>query len=220
MKRYTALYFGGTPVRTEPTVFVVDDDALVRQALMKLMQSVRLPVETFESAEDFLAAGVSGEAGCVVLDIRIPGMSGLELHQMLSKHGSLLPIIFLTGYSDVPTAVQTLKAGAFDFVEKPYESHRLLDTIHAALRKNQEARLVQMRKAEMDTRLATLTPGERSVLEQMLAGKGYKQIAKELDISYKTVQARRAQIMKKVGAEDFPGLIHMLLTARQLLAVA
>ena len=177
-------------------------------------------MEAFDTADAFLAAFTPDRAGCLLLDIRIPGMSGLELQHTLLERGITTPIIILTGYGDVQTAVQAFKAGAFDFVEKPFQNQRLLDTIQAALRRDQMTRTQQSRQAEVNARLACLTRGERNVLDLMMAGKGYKSIGKVLNISYKTVQARRAQIMKKMRAEDFPSLVHMLVTATHGAAVA
>ncbi len=200
-------------MKIDPTVFIVDDEPAMRKSLTQLVRSVRLPAEAFESAEKFLAAFSPQRPGCLVLDIRMPAMSGLELQQTLLARRITMPIIILTGYGDVPTAVQTLKAGAFDFVEKPFQNQRFLDSIHAALRQDNETRTHQARQAKVELRLAALTPGEREVLDRMMAGHGYKSIAKELNISYKTVQARRAQIMKKMETDDLPGLMHMLFTA-------
>lgn len=202
----------------EPTVFIVDDDPGIRRSLIQLARSVNLAAEAFESAERYLETVSSDRPGCLLLDIRIPAMSGLELQRRLIERRSSIPIIFLTGYADVPTAVQTLKSGAFDFVEKPFQNHQLLDTIHAALRENQRLRAHLDRKLEIESRLAALTAGERAVLDGMLAGKGYKKIARDLNISYKTVQARRAHIMKKMGAADLPGLMHLLVAAQPTIA--
>lgn len=202
------------PMKVEPTVFIVDDDAAIRRSLILLTRSVQLAAEAYETADQYLSAVSGDRPGCLLLDVRIPAMSGLELQRRLVERKSAIPIIFLTGYGDVPTAVQSLKAGAFDFVEKPFQNHQLLDTIQAALRQNQQLRSRFVRRSEIEARLEMLTPGERSVLDQMTAGDSYKKIAKDLNISYKTVQARRGQIMRKMNAIDFPGLMRMLVDAQ------
>jgi two-component system, LuxR family, response regulator FixJ len=200
-------------MKVTPTVFMVDDDAPIRKLLTQLVTSVGLCASAFQTAESFLADYAPDRPGCLLLDVRMPAMSGLELQQTLIERGCQMPIIILTGFGDVPTAVQSLKAGAFDFVEKPFQTNRLLDTILAAVRRDQETRAQQARRKEVDSRLASLTAGEKDVLDGMMAGRGYKRIAKDLNISYKTVQARRAQVMKKMGTDDLPGLVHMLVAS-------
>ena len=173
----------------EPTVFLVDDDPAVRRLLTQLIRSVGLPVKAFESGSAFLASLPAASLGCLVMDVRMPDMTGLELQRKLIEQGWPMPVIVLTGYGDVPTVIAAFKAGAFDFVEKPFNEHQLLDTIQAAMRqaKKIHSRLVQQKEIEL--RLANLTGGERRVLDLMMAGKDYKSIARDLDISYTTVQA-------------------------------
>lgn len=198
-------------MKPDPTIFVVDDDESVRKLISQLFRSVRLPVEGFASASDFLSSFDANRPGCLVLDIRIPAMSGLELQRTLKERGCLLPIVILTGYADVPTAVQTIKAGAFDYVEKPFQNQKFLDVVQAALRHDSQLRARRERHENVESRLAALTKGEREVLDRMMVGKGYKSIASDLDISYKTVQARRAQIMKKMEVDDLPQLVHLMM---------
>lgn len=204
----------------DPTVFIVDDDQLVRKSLTQLVGSVGLPVQAFESGEAFLSALSVDCLGCTVLDIRMPVTTGLELQRKMIERKCPMPIIVLTGYGDVPTVIQAFKAGAFDFVQKPFESHRMLNTIQAAIgqaKKNHEQFLMK-KKAEL--RLATLTSAERRVLDLMITGKNYKNIANDLDISYTTVQARSARIMRKMGVENLAELMHLAIVLPNAIAAA
>ena len=191
------------------TVFVVDDDQAVRDSLRQLLQAVGLRVQTYASAQDFLSAYRPDTPGCLVLDIRMPGMGGLDLQSQLVQQGVRLPIIFLTGHGDVPAAVQALKAGAMDFLQKPVNSQSLLDLVQQAVRRDGEARAQSAEKSEIVRRLATLTPREREVLDRMVAGKANKVIAVELAISERTVEFHRGKIMKKMCARSLAELVNM-----------
>lgn len=195
---------------TDATVFVVDDDQAVRDSLQQLLQAVGLRVQTYASARDFLLAYRPDTPGCLVLDIRMPGMGGLDLQAQLIEQGVQLPIIFLTGHGDVPAAVRALKAGAMDFLQKPVNSQSLLDLVQQAIRRDGEARVQSAEKSEMVRRLETLTPREREVLDRMVAGKANKVIAVELAISERTVEFHRGKIMKKMCARSLAELVNMV----------
>jgi FixJ family two-component response regulator len=193
----------------KPTVFIVDDDAAVRDSLGLLLRSMGLPVETFESARAFLDAGRDSRQGCLVLDIRMPGMSGLELQQELVTRHSLLPIIFITGHGDVPMAVEAMQAGAVDFIQKPFRDQDLLDRINQALEKDALGRRMLAERAQIRRRLETLTPREREVLAMIVAGKANKVIAGDLNLSQRTVEIHRARVMEKMGAHSLAHLVRM-----------
>ena len=195
---------------TDATVFVVDDDQAVRDSLQQLLQAVGLRVQTYASARDFLLAYRPDTPGCLVLDIRMPGMGGLDLQAQLVQQGVQLPIIFLTGHGDVPAAVRALKAGAMDFLQKPVNSQSLLDLVQQAIRRDGEARAQSAEKSEIVRRLATLTPREREVLDKMVVGKANKVIAVELAISERTVEFHRGKIMKKMCARSLAELVNMV----------
>lgn len=195
-----------------PTVFVVDDDAAVRSSLAMLIESVSLDVATFESAGQFLEALGTESCGCLVLDIRMPGMSGLELQQQLKQRGCPLPIIFITGHGDVSMAVHAMREGALDFIEKPFRDQELLDRINQALehdraRRRKDDELVQLRE-----RFAGLTPREHEVMLRISRGQANKVIAIELGLSERTVEIHRAKVMHKTGARSLAELVGM--TAR------
>lgn len=197
-----------------PTVFVVDDDLAVRKSLRWLLESVDLNVETFESAREFLDKYEPHRPGCVVLDVRMPGMSGLELQDHLRSEGIGIPIIIITGYGDVPMAVRAMKAGAMDFIEKPVCDQVLLEHIHDALEVDQKRRQVRTNSREVTERLQSLTRREAQVMEYVVQGLSSKEIAKKLEVSFKTIEAHRAKIMKKMDAKSVPHLIHMNLLTR------
>ena len=187
----------------ESTVFVVDNDEAVRDALAMLLRTVGLAVETYGAAAAFLAAYRAGRGGCLVLDIRMPGMSGLDLQDELHKRRIDLPIIFLTGHGDVPMAVRALKKGALDFIEKPHESERLVLAVLNALRIDRETHQAERRRREvlpdLAVRLAALSEREREVLERILDAESTRAIADALHISVKTVEFHRARIREKLG---------------------
>ncbi len=198
-----------------PTVFLVDDDQAVRESLRWLIESVGLNVATYDSAQAFLENYYPGRAGCLVLDLRMPGMSGLELQEKLVAQGSQLPIIIITGHGDVPMAVRAMKAGAVDFVQKPFHDQELLDRIHEALEQNARTRQAMAERTKITARLAHLTPRELEVMDGVVAGKSNKVIAAELGISGKTVEVHRAKIMEKMQAKSLAELVQLTLLARE-----
>ena len=199
-------------METQSTVFIVDDDEAVRDSLSWLMQSVGLNTQTFPSADAFLKEFGEDRPGCLLLDIRMPGMSGLELQNELNERGFRLPLIVISGHADVPMAVRALKAGAFDFVEKPFNDQLLLDTVQRAIEQDREQRESHAETDEWRARLETLTPREHEVLELVVAGAPNKQISSELGVSLKTVEAHRARVMDKLQAESLSQLVRMTLT--------
>ncbi len=202
------------PGPAEPTVFIVDDDDAVRQALRMLMRSVQLPVEAFSSAQEFLDAYEHGRPGCLLLDVRMPRMSGIELQERLGSSDAVLPIIFMTGHGDVPMAVQALQNGAFDFLEKPFRDQDILDRVHLALDFDRNRRAQGLRKREIVTRLETLTNRERQIMEHIVAGDANKVIAAKLHMSPRTVEIHRGRVMEKMGAESLPHLVRMAMEVK------
>ncbi|MGA8205701.1 MAG: response regulator transcription factor [Woeseiaceae bacterium] len=196
-----------------PTVFIVDDDPAIRFAMQALMDSVHIPHEIFGSGDEFLENVAEGRAGCLVLDIRMPGLGGLELQEELLKRGSALPIIFITGHGDVPMAVEAMQKGAVDFIQKPFRDQELLDRIRQALRTDQERRHEQQQHAEVADRLARLTNREREVFDLVVTGKPNKVIAYELGVSQRTVEIHRARVMEKMQARSLADLVKMHMTA-------
>jgi two-component system response regulator FixJ len=192
-----------------PTVFVVDDDAAVRKSLRWLIESVSVQVETFGTAQEFLEASDPQRPGCLVVDVRLPGLSGLELQDQLAARGVRLPTIVITGHGDVPMAVRAFKAGAIDFIEKPFSDQQLLDRIQQAIRQDAEARSQRLRREEVAARVARLTPRERDVLERVVAGKSNKVMASELKVSAKTIETVRARLMRKMAADSVAELVRM-----------
>lgn len=194
----------------KPTVFVVDDNPAVRDAIRWLVEQVGLHVKTYTNANEFLAAYHPGTRGCLVLDIRMPGMSGIELQEKLARDGAHLPVIIVTGHGDVPITVRAMKAGAFEFLQKPFNDQTLLDAIQAALDKFGQVWEQEDRMSQTSRNLATLTPREREVLEQLRHGKLNKVIAGDLGLSVRTVEGHRAKIMEKMGARTLGQLIEMV----------
>lgn len=190
------------------TVFVVDDEASVRDSLTWLLNSISLDVRTFESAKDFLDADISCAHGCVILDVRMQNVSGLQLQQALSERGFKLPIIFLSAYGDAQMGAQAVKKGAFDFLQKPYRNQDLLDAVNAALALNREMADKQNEKQKHLDLLATLSQREMEILDKVVAGSSSKEIAKLLGISYKTVEAHRGRIISKLGLKSTGDLMH------------
>lgn len=194
------------------TVFIVDDDEAVRDSLSWLMQSVGLSTETFPSADAFLQGFGEDRPGCLLLDIRMPGISGLELQSLLRERGFRLPLVVISGHADVPMAVRALKAGAFDFIEKPFNDQLLLDTVQRAIEHDRQERESHARLDVWRRRLDTLTPREREVLQLVVGGASNKQISSELGVSMKTVEAHRARVMDKLQADSLSELVRMTLT--------
>lgn len=182
------------------TVYVVEDDAAVRDALAQLLEGKRFRVKVFENAERFLEACEPGQAGCLLLDLRLPGMSGIELQGTLAARGIDLPIIFLTGHGDVPSSVRALRAGAVDFLQKPADSQILLDRVSEALARDTARRSERASRDTARKALQELTARERDVLPLILAGHSSKDIARQLAISHRTVEIHRAHIMRKTGS--------------------
>ena len=195
--------------KTEPIVFVVDDEAAARSAMESLLQSVGLRVETFGSASEFLERGAREGPCCLVLDVRLPGMSGIELQRSLTLAGVNIPIIFITGHGDIPMSVEAMKAGAMEFLTKPFRGQELLDAIHKGLDRNRASREGDARLAELRGRVERLTPREREVMQRVIAGLLNKQIAAELGTSERTIKIHRANLMRKMGAESLPELVRM-----------
>jgi len=194
-------------VTNSTKVFVVDDDQDMRQSLQWLIESVGLSVEAFESAEQFQQRYRGGEPGCLLLDVRMPGMGGLRLLEQLQLAGSRLPVIMLTGHGDVAMAVKALKSGAFDFIEKPAPHQQLLDRIKDALALDHHWRARERDRANLEKLFAKLSQRERDVLEQLVAGMSNKAIALELGISERTVEKHRENLMHKTGARSLAELI-------------
>ena len=189
-----------------PLVYVVDDDAALRDSLRCLLESAGHCVATCASAKAFFAIYDPKQAGCLVLDIRMPGMSGLELQDKLKRRGHAIPIVFITGYGDVPMAVNAVKKGAFDFIEKPFNDQALLVLIDNALAIDAKARRAA-------ARFETLTWRERKIMERIVAGKRNQDIAAELTISIKTVEAHRAAVMRKMGVDSLAALVKLVQSA-------
>ena len=197
------------------TVFVVDDDEAVRTSLRLLLKSVGLPVETYAAAQEFLDQFDPDRAGCLVLDIRMPGISGLELQQHLNDRHSIMPIVFITGHGDVPMAVEAMQAGAVDFIQKPFRDQDLIDRINRALEKDREMRAALRERDEIRRRMSQLTPREREVLELVTQGKANKVIAGDLNVSQRTVEIHRARVMEKMGANSLAHLVRMVIEAHR-----
>ncbi|HSC75525.1 MAG TPA: response regulator [Pseudomonadales bacterium] len=198
----------------EATVFVVDDDDAVRESLVFLMKSIGLKAESFPSAQIFLDSYNPARAGCLVLDIRMPGMSGLELQDKLIQMGSILPIIFITGHGDVPMAVKAIKAGAADFVQKPFRDQELIERIREVLEEDSHARAEKLQRTEILRRMETLTEREREVMGQVVDGKANKVVAIDLNVSQRTVEIHRANVMEKMKARSLAQLVRLVMKAR------
>ena len=192
-----------------PTAYVVDDDESIRTLWRWLMESHGIAVKTFATASEFIESYRSGSAGCLVLDLRLPGMSGLELQEYLNGRGIEIPIVFVTGYGDVPAAVSALKGGAVDFIQKPFSHREVLAIIANAFQRDAELRDKRARQSRIAGRLATLTEREREVLQRIIEGKPNKIIASELDISVKTVEFHRAKVMEKAGVDSVAELVQV-----------
>ncbi len=214
------------------TVFVVDDDEAVRDSVAVLLECAGFQVEVFDSPVAFLGSGAPSRGGCLLVDVRMPQMTGLDVQERLAEQGHAMPVIVMTGHADVPLAVRAMKAGAVDFVEKPFEEQALIDSIRSALRRAGKAREAAPAPAqpapaasapeaapgsasdpELRGRLDSLTPRERDVLQWLVAGKSNKVIAFELSISPRTVEIHRARVMDKMRADSLPSLVRMALAA-------
>ena len=190
-------------------VFVIDDDASVRDAIKSLIRSVGMHVETFRSAQEFMASKRQDAPSCLVLDVRMPGLSGLELQREMMDAGIRIPIIFITGHGDIPMSVRAMKAGAVEFLTKPFRDQDLLDAISQAIERDRAARLKFAEHADLRQRFERVTPREREVMELVVAGLLNKQIAARLNISEITVKLHRHQVMEKMNAESLAELVRM-----------
>lgn len=193
----------------EPVVYVVDDDAGARSSIESLLRSVGLRVEMFGSAREFLDRDRPDIPCCLVLDVRLPGMSGLEFQRDLAARNMPIPIIFITGHGDIPMSVEAMKAGAMEFLTKPFRGQVLIDAIQKAIERDRAARQEQARLAELRRRLDLLTAREREVMQRVIAGLLNKQIAAELGTSERTIKIHRSNLMRKMGAESLPDLVRM-----------
>jgi FixJ family two-component response regulator len=197
------------PGDEQPVVFVIDDDASMRATLSDVMRSVGLEVQTFQSAKDFLGTTLPDAPGCLVLDVRLPGQSGLDFQRTLAHSGIELPVVFITGHGDVPMSVQAMKAGAVDFLTKPFRDQDLLDAVHAAIQRDRARRWRATGVADLDERYQSLTQRERDIMGLVVIGRLNKQIAAEFGLAEVTVKAHRGQIMHKMGAKSLPELVRM-----------
>lgn len=202
-----------TPV--DATVFVVDDDTSIRTALGRLIKSLGFKVETFDSAQAFLKHGPHDGPACLILDVRMPGMSGIELQEQLTRAGLRLPIIFITGHGNIPMSVKAMKAGAVDFIEKPFDDQKLVDAINIAIKKNKQFRTEQAEIKHLQRRVDSLTPREYEVFSLVISGMLNKQIAFDLGMSEKTVKVHRARVMDKMKAKSLADLVRMAEKAGQ-----
>ena len=199
----------------DPTVWVVDDEAAMRNSLKWLIESVGLAVRVYASAEEFLGAYDAALPGCIVSDVRMPGMSGIELQAELAQRGGAVPMIFLTAHGEIPMAVHAIQSGAFDFIEKPFSNHGLLERIQRAVARDRQTRVALERRKDVLDRLERLSAREREVLDQIVQGKANKEIAAQLNVSIKTVEFHRAHVMQKMGADSVASLLNAILGARE-----
>ena len=190
-------------------VFVIDDDPSMRAALEDLVSSVGLKVQLFASPQEFLQSNPADTPGCLVLDVRLPGISGLAFQNELAKAGIALPVIFITGHGDIPMSVRAMKAGAVEFLTKPFHDQELLDAIHTALKRDRERRRGALIAGELQERYAALTERERQIMGLVVMGRANKQIAAELNLSEMTVKVHRGQVMRKMKAGSLPELVRM-----------
>jgi len=193
----------------QPIVVVIDDDASIRKALENLLRSVGLDVELFKSPQEFLQSNRPDRPGCIILDVRFPGRSGLDMQREISSANTSLPIIFITGYGDIPMSVRAMKAGAVEFLTKPFRDQDLLDAVGVALEKDRTRRANELQLAELRSRFDTLTARERQVLLLVIAGRLNKQIAGELGVSEMTVKMHRRQVMRKMQATGLAQLVRL-----------
>ena len=194
-----------------PTVFIVDDDKAMCSSLQWLVESIRLPTESYPGAREYLSSFDDARPGCLLLDIRMPGMSGLDLQAELVRRGALIPVIIVTGHGDVPVAVRAMKAGAFDFIEKPFRDGNLLGVVQKALAADAKRRRAHTKREARAQRLASLTLREQEVVQFVVAGESSRQIAARLGLSEKTIEYHRGQIMKRLNTGSVAELVRVVL---------
>jgi RNA polymerase sigma factor (sigma-70 family) len=197
------------PMPSDPLIYVLDDDASVRASLERLMRSVGLEVRSFPSAAEFLSQGREDRPSCLVIDVRMPGLSGLDLQETLTASGWTAPIIVITGHGTVPMSVRAMRAGAVNFLQKPFEDQEILDSIHLAVERETRAFRERARRLEIERQLNALTPREREVFFLVVAGLPNKRIAGKLGTSEKTIKVHRARVMEKMHAESLAALVRM-----------
>lgn len=197
-----------------PTVFVVDDDADLRASIALLMRSVRLPVRSYAGADEFLADWKAEHPGCLILDVRMPGMSGLELQALLEERGTHIPVVFLSGHGDIPMALRAVRAGALDFLEKPFRDQSLIDAVHAALAADEAWRRERGEKQHLSALVEALSPREAQVAALVADGHSSPEIARKLRLSPRTVEMHRARLMKRLGVEGVADVTRVILEAR------
>jgi FixJ family two-component response regulator len=199
----------------KPVVFIVDDDQGVRESVKILLRSIGIDAETFKSGDDFLEKYDPDKFGCIVLDVRMPGMSGLELQERLVSMGCTMPIVFVTAHGDVPMAVEAVKAGALDFVQKPFRDQELIDKIQEGFAENERIRKKLRDRGQINERIASLTPREREVMDMVVDGKANKVIAIDLGLSQRTVEIHRARVMSKMAADSVSQLVQLVMRVRE-----
>ena len=193
----------------DPVVFVVDDDSAVRNAVFNLLRSVGLCCQAFGTADEFINTVDRNQPGCIVMDVRMPRMSGLDAQKVLAQHGVDLPLIFITGHADIPVVVRAMKAGAVEVFGKPFDNQELIDAVHRAIDRDREKREARQSLDVLRDRFGTLTAREREVMALVVAGRLNKQAASELGTTEKTIKAHRAQVMRKMEAVSLPDLVRM-----------
>jgi len=199
----------------EPVVFIVDDERDVRDAVSMLIRSIGLPVQAFASAQEFLGHYRPDQPGCLVLDVRMPGISGIDLQEAMAAKGIRLPIVFISGHGDIPMAVRAVRAGAVDFLEKPFSDQTLLDRVQKSIELDRRWRREARDRDVVRSRMAQLTPRELEVMECLVAGKVNKIIARELDLSTRTVEIHRARVLQKMEADNVSQLVRLVLSIRE-----
>jgi len=201
--------------KNKPTVFVVDDDQAMRDSLRWLIESVGIVVETYANAEEFLHSLDASKPGCLLTDVRMPGLSGLELQDVLAERKIKLPVIIITGHADVPMAIRAMKKGAIEFIEKPFNNEILLERIRQGIEKDSQIRRTTADREEIAARLALLSAREQAVMQKIIDGKPNKVVAEELGLSQKTIEVHRASVMKKMRADSVAELVRLALALHQ-----